>query len=240
LIVSTDCIHIVSSRPENGILRSEKVGKYGCLTSSKKWDENEVLIKEKTEPSESDKKIMEKNKRRAKKRESNLNMDSDILNIKRKLIQSHMQFNPPISKKTIFDFEKINDIILPEELVVFYTEIANGCDTVDSNDLIRFEELKFDNLKQIKKEFKFTDRWIWENDGSNEINESLYKEVSNGNIVLVDLGCGQTWNIVINGKERGQMWLFSDVGIAPCSPKRNFLTWFEDWIYADGDVSCYF
>jgi len=53
---------------ENGILRSEKVGKFGCVISSKEWDENGALIKEKTESSESDKKIMENNERRAKER----------------------------------------------------------------------------------------------------------------------------------------------------------------------------
>ena len=171
---------------------------------------------------------------------NNFRLKVDILNIKRKLIQSHIQFNPPISRKTIFNFEKTNDITLPEELVAFYTEIANGCETTDSCDFLRFEELKFDNLEQIKREFKFTERWIWEAEGSNEISKNLYTGVCNGNIVLVDLGCGQTWNIIISGQERGQMWLFSDLGIAPCSPKRNFLSWFEDWIHADGDVSCYF
>jgi hypothetical protein len=167
-------------------------------------------------------------------------MNSDVLGIKRKLIQSHIQFNPPVSKETIIDFEKNFDITLPEELVLFYTEIANGCDAEDTSDLLRFEDLKFDDPERAKKEFKLTEPWHWEAEGFNETTDSLLSEVSNGNIVLVDLGCGQSWNIIISGKERGQMWLFYDLGIAPCSPARNFLSWFEDWINADGDVSCFF
>ncbi len=46
----------------------------------------------------------------------------------------------------------------------------------------------------------------------------------------MDLGCSMTWNLIILGKEKGQMWFFTDVGILPCCPKMSFLDWFEFWL----------
>ncbi|SHL03278.1 hypothetical protein SAMN02745136_03906 [Anaerocolumna jejuensis DSM 15929] len=96
---------------------------------------------------------------------------------------------------------------------------------IDGFYLKGLEELEFDENK-VKEEFKFTKYWIWEDD---EVNDLLDK-VGSGNIELIDIGDSQSWNIIITGEERSQMWFFTDVGIQPCAPKRSFISWFEYWL----------
>ena len=96
--------------------------------------------------------------------------------------------------------------------------------------LKKFEDLTID-IEKVKKEFPYTEYWVWED----EEEDVDLGEVGNGNIELMDLGDGQTWNIIVTGKERGQMWIFSDVGIEPCAPKRDFLSWYESWLDGNDD-----
>ena len=63
---------------------------------------------------------------------------------------------------------------------------------------------------------------MWENEDNPD--QDLMKATYNGSILLLDLGDGETWNIIITGKERGQIWNFADVGITPCVPGRGFLS----------------
>lgn len=63
----------------------------------------------------------------------------------------------------------------------------------------------------------------------------MIDKVDKGNIQLIDVGDGQSWNIIITGNERGQMWFFTDIGIQPCAPRRDFLSWFEYWIDGNDD-----
>jgi hypothetical protein len=83
----------------------------------------------------------------------------------------------------------------------------------------------------VIKNFNFDKYWVWENDTS----DTLLNKITYGNIELIDIGDAQSWNIVISGEERGQMWFFSDVGIQPCAPKRSFLSWFEHWLDGNDD-----
>lgn len=157
-------------------------------------------------------------------------MDTVIKRIKSKIEYNGVYVNELISKEKIREFEKKNNIYLPEELKLFYSEIGNGCKMIDGYYLQKFEDLVFDICK-VKEEFIFTEYWIWEDDD----NEDLIDEVDKGNIQLIDVGDGQSWNIIITGKERGQMWFFTDIGIQPCAPKRDFLSWFEYWLDGNND-----
>ncbi|HIS63709.1 MAG TPA: SMI1/KNR4 family protein [Candidatus Scybalomonas excrementigallinarum] len=157
-------------------------------------------------------------------------MDMNIKRIKDKIEHNGVYVNEAISKEKIREFEKKNNICLPEELKLFYSEIGNGCKMIDGYYLRKFEELVFDIYK-VKEEFIFTNYWIWEDDD----NEDFVDKVEKGNIQLIDIGDGQSWNIIITGKERGQMWLFTDIGIQPCAPRRGFLSWFEYWLDGNDD-----
>lgn len=152
-------------------------------------------------------------------------ISEDIQRIKLKIQEEGIIINEPISINEITNFENSNNFSLPEELVLFYTEIGNGCGMIDGFYLKGLDELEYDELK-VKEDFIFTKYWIWED---NE-NKALFDKVGSGNIELINIGDSQSWNIIITGEERGQMWFFTDVGIQPCAPRRSFLSWFEHWL----------
>jgi len=158
--------------------------------------------------------------------------DANIHKIKQKISEKGIKINPIVPITAIREFEKRNEIILPEELMEFYTLIGNGGKMIDDFSLKSFEELEID-IEKVKKAFPFTAFWVWE-DGD-EHKDGNMEDVCKGNIELIDIGCGQTWNIIVTGKERGQMWNFTDVGIQPCVPKRNFLSWYEYWLDGNDD-----
>jgi hypothetical protein len=152
-------------------------------------------------------------------------ISEDIQRIKLKIQEEGIIINEPISINEITNFENSNNFSLPEELVLFYTEIGNGCEMIDGFYLKGLDELEYDELK-VKEDFIFTKYWIWEDDE----NKALFDKVGSGNIELINIGDSQSWNIIITGEERGQMWFFTDVGIQPCAPRRSFLSWFEHWL----------
>jgi len=152
-------------------------------------------------------------------------MREDIQRISLKTQEQGVVINNPIFIEEIRNFESNHNIILPEELVLFYTKIGNGCEMIDGFHLRGLEELEF-NKNRAKEDFIFTKYWIWEDEETTE----LLDKVKNGNIELINIGDSQSWNIIIKGEEKGQVWFFTDVGIQPCAPKRNFLSWFEYWL----------
>lgn len=112
-----------------------------------------------------------------------------------------------------------------EELVLFYTKVCNGCKMVDGFALFPMKDWRYD-VQNLKKEFPFETYWIWEDD----YDEEKIKQIGNGTIELIDIGDGQSWNLIINGKEAGNMWFFTDVGLQPAAPSMSFLEWFEFWL----------
>ena len=92
---------------------------------------------------------------------------------------------------------------------------------IDGFQLRPIGEWKFDP-EGISKSFSFEQAWIWEDD----YDEEKIKQIVYGNIELIDIGDAQSWNIIISGPQKGQMWLFSDVGIQPCAPPKSLLEWF--------------
>jgi len=156
----------------------------------------------------------------------------NILRIKQKLKKRNHRLNKPTSRDALKKIETEYGITLPDELVMFYTEISNGCTMIDGFELLCIENWKIDS-KKIKCEFPFSECWLWEVE--TEPDKDLLQAIHCGNISLIDIGCGQTWRIVIKGGEKGNMWFFTDVGIQPCSPKQNFLSWLEFWLDGNED-----
>ena len=152
-------------------------------------------------------------------------LNLNIEKIKQKLDLKGVQYNRKTSIEVLKEFENKYNIVLPEELVSFYCEVCNGCSMIDGFQLRPIEEWKFD-LDGISKMFPFEQCWIWEDD----YDEEKIKQIVYGNIELLDIGDAQSWNIIISGPQKGQMWLFSDVGIQPCAPPKSFLEWFEFWL----------
>ena len=151
-------------------------------------------------------------------------IDISISRIKNKLKEKGITLLDVVDINEIRDFENKYNVTLPEEMVLFYTMISNGCEMIDGFQLRAFEDWKYDD-ELISKEFPFEKYYILEEDDNFEINHIEY-----GNIELIDIGDAQTWNVIINGKEQGNMWFFTDVGIQPAAPRLNFLEWFEFWL----------
>lgn len=157
-------------------------------------------------------------------------MKSIINRIIEKMDIKNIYGNEVTSINTIRNFETQTNITLPEELVLFYTEICNGCKMIDGFNLLKIEDWEY-NLENLNKDFLFENYWIWEDD----YDENKIKSISDGNIELIDIGDAQTWNIIVKGKQKGKMWFFTDVGIQPCAPSMNFLEWFEFWLDGNDD-----
>lgn len=39
-----------------------------------------------------------------------------------------------------------------------------------------------------------------------------------------------SYNLIVSGKCRGEVWNFTDVGVQPCCERQDFLGWFELWL----------
>lgn len=153
-------------------------------------------------------------------------LNSGIERIQQKLAAKGIQYNERVNIEVIKEFESKYDIVLPQELIDLYCEVCNGCTMIDGFQLKAIEEWEVE-LDDIKKSFPFERYWIWEDD---DYDESKTHQILQGNIELIDVGDAQSWNIIVNGKQKGQMWFFTDVGIQPCDPPKNILEWFEFWL----------
>jgi hypothetical protein len=163
------------------------------------------------------------------------NHKQTIQRIKQKLAEQACTLNPPLSMEKIKKFEETFGVDLPEELVAFYTEVSDGLDEMyDGFKLLPLGE--WDVVQEmLTLEFPFEEAWIWEDEDLDELAEQAEQMESAcyGNITLLDYGSGQSFGIIVNGKERGNIWAFAEVGIQPLEPRMDFLAWFERWL--DGE-----
>lgn len=135
----------------------------------------------------------------------------------------------PVDIEIIRDVEELFQIEFPHDLVEFYTKVSNGCRMIDGFPLYEFGDLMF-NSKRIAQIFPFDKPYLWEDDDNADLSV-----IENGNFELIDIGNGCTWNIIINGNQKGKMWFFTDVGIQPAAPAKTFLDWFLYWLDGNSD-----
>ena len=62
------------------------------------------------------------------------------------------------------------------------------------------------------------------------IREEIKTKVYQGELKLLDLGCGDCYHLIVTGPCRGEVWNLSDVGAQPCCERQDFLGWFELWL----------
>ena len=146
--------------------------------------------------------------------------------IEEKLKEKGIKLNPTVRFRDVKQFEKDNKIKLPPELKHFYEFISNGCEMKDGFKLYPFEEWKF-NTDRLRKRFPFKEPYIWEGEKEDKKKKA---DIENGIIELIDVGCAQTWNIVVRGEGVGSMWFFTEVGIQPTDPVMGFRDWLETYI----------
>lgn len=163
-------------------------------------------------------------------------MENQLERIKSKLIE-RLRENPddeviletlPVEK--IVEFENKYQIKLPQEIVDFYTQISNGAVLYPREDICNlepFENWHF-NEKLIHEDFNIENDVTYDDYCAIRQKDKDYSFENFGNIVLMDLGCAMTYNIVVKGKHYGEiigvleMWLEIT--------NKNFLDWLEDCI----------
>lgn len=77
-------------------------------------------------------------------------MEERIEKIKKKLIDKNIKVSDTVDISAIRAFEQKCGIILPKELVDFYTKVTNGCIMIDGFALYRIEDWKY-NLNKVSK-----------------------------------------------------------------------------------------
>ena len=58
---------------------------------------------------------------------------------------------------------------------------------------------------------------------SDAIEAGMQNKIYRGNIELISIGCGMSYNLIITGSHLGEVWNFTDVGVQPCCEPQDFL-----------------
>ena len=135
-----------------------------------------------------------------------------------------------LSEDKIVTFENYHNVKLPQAYRIFLKNVGNGCNHMFED--CRLNDLESSPCQELSKPFMLEKFWLWEDDAraSDIIETEMNDKVYRGNIELINLGCGMSYNLIITGKCRGEVWNFTDVGVQPCCERQDFLGWFELWL----------
>ncbi|MDE5862502.1 MAG: SMI1/KNR4 family protein [Ruminococcus sp.] len=160
-------------------------------------------------------------------------MENQLERIKSKLIERLRENSDgeevtlktlPIEKIT--EFENKYQIKLPQGIVDFYTKVSNGAVLYPDEDICNldpFENWYFDE-KLINTDFNIENDVTY--DGYLDISD--YSFLYCGTIELMDLGCGEKYNIVVKGKHYGEIIGTYEMYLEITN--KNFLDWIEGCI----------
>lgn len=194
-------------------------------------------------------------------------MEDPILRIKTKLKQlkindpAHQLFGAathryklenPISEEEVQLFEKKYGIALPAGYREFLLQVGNGgagpyygLETLHDGLYQDLDSKKDNEFVDPSKEFPLTEAWNLDFQDQREeeyhrLRDEEYfdSQYYNGLLRLSNFGCGVSINLVVNGKEYGNIWVddrCNDGGIYPDVSFSNgrridFLTWYETWL----------
>lgn len=160
--------------------------------------------------------------------------DGVIGRLKLKIADKQLHMGKPLSEEEILHYENHCKIRLPEAYRRFLKEIGDGCSMLDGLHLTPLSDMEWEDLS---KPFMLENDWIWEDEDVcwNSVELMVY----NGNIELILLGDCMSYNLIVTGKCRGEVWFFTDVGVQPCCQRQDFFGWFEKWLNI-GDAVDYF
>jgi hypothetical protein len=137
---------------------------------------------------------------------------------------------PPLKRTDITAFQEKTGVKLPKEYTAFLTKIGDGFQVKLDSFLYKFpplSEVLYDP-EGIKKRFSHRESWCWEDDDS-ATGRKIAAATTNGQIELVDRGCGQSFRLIVCGGAKGEVWDVADVGIAPYGNGLDFLDWLKDF-----------
>ncbi len=138
---------------------------------------------------------------------------------------------PPLTRADITAFQEKTGAKLPREYVAFLTQIGDGFEVKFDSFLYRLPPLAevLYHPEGIKKRFSHREAWVWEDDDS-ATGKKIAAATENGQIELVDRGCGQSYRLIVSGGAKGEVWDMADVGIAPYGNGLDFLDWLQDFL----------
>lgn len=163
-------------------------------------------------------------------------MRETLQRIQEKVVKQSLRLNPPLQEAQVIAFEQQQRIALPDSYRAFLTEVGDGGDGPpcyglqclgDTKDVWYALEQGYQDYLAVP--FPFTEAWVWEEEPDTPEREARMDTVKYGNLNLGTDGCGLYWTLIVTGEARGQIWL-ADVGIQPCAPNRDFLSWYEYWL----------
>jgi hypothetical protein len=194
-------------------------------------------------------------------------MDQQISVIKEKLIElkrkdsafqvfgasSHRyQSNGRLYENEVKSFEITYNIELPPDYREFILQIENGgagpyygLESLEDGIYQDLDYKRKADLVNPSLEFPFTEAWNMDyhneaEDKPDQMKEEEYfdSKWANGLLRISNFGCGVSMNLVVNGKEYGNIWVddrCSDGGIYPDQYFGNqgrisFLAWYDKWL----------
>ncbi len=171
------------------------------------------------------------------------------------------KFNSCKTEDEILNFEKANKITLPLGYRNFLKTIGNGgagpyygLEPLENGRYVDLDYKNEEDLIDLSKPFKFTESWNMDFDeldqmdneteeDEEKIEEYLYEnyyhnKFIDGMLRISNFGCGISINLIVNGKEKGKIWVDdrgNDNGIYPDfyfenTSKLEFLDWYELWL----------
>ena len=150
-----------------------------------------------------------------------------IKRIQEKVAARNIKMGECILEEEIVEFERCCKVQLPEAYRLFLKSVGNGC-----GDGFPFNRLEDIERKDLSRPFMLEEFWIWEDDEreADIIEKEMEEKVYQGEMELINMGDGMSYNLIVTGKCRGEVWNFTDVGVQPCCERQDFLGWFELWL----------
>ena len=154
-----------------------------------------------------------------------------------------LRVRPAIPPQRLRSLEEQLGIRLPEDYAAFVTQIGDGWEKQAVRGRL-WQELRpvsaCEGPELLREPFPYTDAWIWEGRETDPLPgesdaawdrrvEALMRPKRLGNLLLLRSG-GECFHLILNGECRGEMWAFTDVGIAPCLPRMSFSAWLTAWL----------
>ena len=163
--------------------------------------------------------------------------DAVLAHIKEEIQLQKIQMGPVLSEEQISAFEQKHQITLPESYRRFLLEVGDGCYMFDDSPSYQLLPLEADReIENYAAPFPFTE---YELEGDEPLSDEFWQQVQQGTLELIDIGCGQTFQLIITGPCRGEVWSLCEMGTQPCCQRQDFLGWFERWL-TDGDNVDYY
>lgn len=163
--------------------------------------------------------------------------------------------NPTKTEEELKKFEADNLITLPEEYRAFLLNVGNGgagpyygLEPLENGREVDLDDMNGNDLIDLSKPFQFTQHWNVEFEEMDDDNfeavehqkiENYYdNKFINGLLRISNFGCGVSMNIVVNGMEKGNIWVddrANESGLFPdpyfdIKDKITFLDWYELWL----------